>query len=76
MLFTGTVQISREASLARFKLDPADNTTLVKHVICHLHKWGDEKCNAIVTALFMGFNYFLYRIVTAADNFWHFYCSV
>jgi hypothetical protein len=29
MLFTGTVQISREPSLARFKLDPMDNTTLV-----------------------------------------------
>ena len=31
MLFTGTVQISRDASMARFKLDPLDNTTLVKN---------------------------------------------
>ena len=29
MLFTGTVQISREPSLAKFRLDPMDNTTLV-----------------------------------------------
>jgi len=33
MLFTGTVQISREASLARYKLDPMDNTTLVMIII-------------------------------------------
>jgi len=35
MLFTGTVQISREPSLARFKLDPMDNTTLV-NLVCNI----------------------------------------